>query len=173
MQMTDTTLQISVSMLALAALGVCAFLPPEPSGLATHEKVGLPPCGFLAHTGVPCPTCGATTGASLFVHGRPAAAWRTHPMGVVVACGLMLLVPAGLISAAAGWRWLDRLKRIPRPAWTALVCIFLGLCLIGWRGRVRRYLDRQKTSHRAAPRPPAVIASGAKQSRRSNAIERN
>jgi hypothetical protein len=144
MQMSDTTLQISVSMLAVAALGVCVFLPPESSGLATHEKVGLPRCGFLAHTGVPCPTCGATTAASLFVHGHPARAWRTHPMGVVTVCALMVLVPTGLLSAAAGCRWTHRLRRIPLPAWTALVCIFLGLCLIGWRGRVRRYLDRKE-----------------------------
>lgn len=150
MELTDANLQVSVSLLALAAVGVCMLLQPNPAGLATHERTGLPRCGFLAHTGLPCPTCGATTSASLFVRGRPVRAWRTHPMGAFLACLLILLIPAGFLSAAARCRWLPWLRRITLPIWTALFCVFLALCLVGWRGRVESYLNGKNGTGRPA-----------------------
>ena len=44
-----------------AVLVVAALLTPSPIGHSTHTQLGLPPCGFLVMTGLPCPGCGMTT----------------------------------------------------------------------------------------------------------------
>src|SRR4051812_30504606 len=53
-----------------AMLGVGLYLRPNVSGTGTHQQLGLPPCGWLAVTGCPCPMCGCTTAVSHFVHGQ-------------------------------------------------------------------------------------------------------
>jgi hypothetical protein len=65
---------------------------------------------------------------------------------------LALLVPFSLISAACGWRWTLRLQRIGLPGWTALVCLLLGLMLVGWRGRAERFVAQQRIAG-----PPARV----------------
>jgi hypothetical protein len=90
-----------------AILAVAISLPPSSTGIGTHTSVGLPPCGFLESTGIPCPTCGMTTAFSLMAHGRPLAAFRAQPAGAL----LFLLT---LASVLVGWRtaWTGRLPRI-------------------------------------------------------------
>ena len=55
----------------LAALAVSVWLAPRPAGFGTHRALGLPPCGFLAQTGYPCPSCGMTTAFAAMAHGHP------------------------------------------------------------------------------------------------------
>ncbi|RMG03430.1 MAG: DUF2752 domain-containing protein, partial [Planctomycetota bacterium] len=42
-------------------LVIAAVLRPSPTGLGTHQQLGLPPCTFRAMFGSRCPTCGMTT----------------------------------------------------------------------------------------------------------------
>src|SRR5689334_8979719 len=53
-----------------AILITAARLHPDAHQYGTHEQLGLPPCGFLVMTGLPCPTCGMTTAFAYATHGR-------------------------------------------------------------------------------------------------------
>ena len=165
----ERIMQLYVACGALAVLTVCALAGPDPDGLGTHSRLLLPRCAYLERTGRPCVACGGVTAACWFARGHPVIALRTHPAGFAVACVLAFSIPLSLISALARWRWSAHLRRVRAPVWTALVCAFLGLLLIGWPGRVERYLslqrefggaDVQKTAFRApVPSHAAVHAS--------------
>lgn len=107
-QIWKTRLGAGALAIAVTAILVVALvLTPSPSGMGTHMAMGLPPCGFLESTGLPCPTCGMTTAFSLMAHGRPLAAFRAQPAGA-----LLFIVALGAMVAA--WRavWTGRLPRI-------------------------------------------------------------
>ena len=48
-----------------------------------------PRCLFLAVTGFPCVTCGATRSAIAFLHGDFSSALRWNPLAFVALCGLI------------------------------------------------------------------------------------
>ena len=48
-----------------------------------------PQCPFLAVTGLPCVTCGATRSAIAFLHGDFLSALRWNPLAFVALCGLV------------------------------------------------------------------------------------
>lgn len=101
------TFAAALALAATSLLTVAVALPPSRSGVGTHTALGLPPCGFLESTGLPCPTCGMTTAFSLMAHGHPLAALRVQPAGAV----LFVLVLGTMLAA---WRavWTGRLPRI-------------------------------------------------------------
>ncbi len=86
----------------LGLLGVGMALAPSPTGAGTHCQLGLPPCGMLETTGLPCPTCGVTTAFSLAAHGRLAEALPTQPFGFAVF--LLAAVGAGGLALALATR---------------------------------------------------------------------
>jgi len=65
----------------LAMLAVAVWLAPKPAGYGTHRELGLPPCGFLAQTGYPCPSCGMTTSFADMAHGHPVDAFLASRSG--------------------------------------------------------------------------------------------
>jgi hypothetical protein len=97
-------------LLFLAAAGVAtmlfiaARLTPDPHGYGTHQKLGLPPCTFLAIFRRPCPSCGMTTAWAHVVRGQLASACRANAGGAILAIVAMLAVPAMLLAAVTG-RW--------------------------------------------------------------------
>lgn len=100
-----------ISLGLLAVLAVAASVAPDPRGFGTHERLGMQSCGFLLRTGIPCPTCGATTAFAHFVRGQWLASFRTQPLGF----GLALASAAGFWGAgyvAATGRPAHRLLRI-------------------------------------------------------------
>lgn len=72
-----------------AALILSLVLSPDARGYGTHEQLGLPPCGFLASFGMPCPFCGATTSVCLVMRGRFIAALRAQPIGLFVTAAIL------------------------------------------------------------------------------------
>lgn len=90
--------RIGAAVIALACLSVlviAAGLRPDPRGEGTHTQLGLPPCGWAARFGKPCPTCGMTTA---FAHAAHVGFWqgfKTQPMGLILA----LLTAAGFWGA--------------------------------------------------------------------------
>jgi hypothetical protein len=61
------------------ALGVLAF------GLGLQ----WPRCPFLAITGFPCLTCGATRATMAFFHGNLSLAWWWNPLALLALCGVV------------------------------------------------------------------------------------
>lgn len=99
----------------LAAGGVlflALWLSPNPSGIGTHQQLGLPACNWVANFDLPCPTCGMTTSFSHAVRGEFLGSIRAQPAGfllsILTACTLLI----GLYVMATGSRVgsvLDRL----------------------------------------------------------------
>src|SRR5262245_51964637 len=95
-------------VLGLAAVFAVAFWlnPYRPDGsarrMATHQQLGLPPCSFVAATGVPCPACGMTTSFSLLAHADVVGSLRANWVGTLLAGFCMLVIPWAAISAARG-----------------------------------------------------------------------
>src|ERR1043165_4258328 len=61
-------------------------------GAAVWLSLGLPMlrCPFLAVTGYPCLTCGATRCAIALGHGNFSAAWLWNPLALVSLCAVAL-----------------------------------------------------------------------------------
>ena len=79
-----------------------AALDPDPSGMGTHQQLGLTPCPWLLAYGLPCPTCGMTTAVSSAAHGEILASFRVHPAGAVLAICMAATMWAALHAAATG-----------------------------------------------------------------------
>jgi len=120
-----------VAASCLLALGV--WFTPSPRGLGTHQQLGLPGCGFLARTGVPCVTCGVTTSFTYASHGRMFRSLGTQPLGTVLGVfTAMVWLVSGYalvvgISLGPLGRWLWR----PTQFWAVAV-----LVLVAWAYKI-------------------------------------
>lgn len=81
-----------------AAIATGWHLKPDPRGHSTHEQLGLTPCGFYLTTGLPCPTCGATTAFAWVIHGHPWMGLKTHPFGAISAFATVALLGMSLVG---------------------------------------------------------------------------
>ena len=86
---------------ALVVLGLSRALSPSPSGVGTHEQLGLPPCGLLLWLGLPCPACGLTTAFAHLAHFELEASLAANPIGLPLFLATLLFVP---LAAHALWR---------------------------------------------------------------------
>jgi hypothetical protein len=102
--------------MCFAMMGLARYLNPDPSGVGTHQQLGLPPCGWEATLHLPCPTCGCTTAVSFFAHAHPLKSLLTQPFGFTVALLATVLLPLtfwGMITGrwkgpstfTLGWYW--------------------------------------------------------------------
>ncbi|MEE9296096.1 MAG: DUF2752 domain-containing protein [Phycisphaerae bacterium] len=103
---------------------VAARLTPDPSGTGTHRQLGFQPCTVLAATGYPCPTCGMTTAFAHTVHGQWADAFRSQPMGLLLAVAAIICVGAAGATLVTGRHWRFNWYRIS-PLKTAVVILLL------------------------------------------------
>lgn len=119
----------TICAIATAVLVVAWWLTPDVSGMQTHRQLGLPPCGFMVTTGLPCATCGMTTAFSHAAHGQLWAAFRTQPAGAVLA---MLTAAASLVSA---WAAATGMSLAPLGRWLwrpTIVWSLGGLLIAAW-----------------------------------------
>jgi Protein of unknown function (DUF2752) len=120
------------SLLALACLSWLALgasLLPHPSGMGTHRQLGLPPCGWLASFGRPCPTCGMTTAFSHTSRGEVVSGFFVQPFATALAVGVSIGFWAFLHGALTG-------SVVPRvyafllsPKW---VWVMVGFLALAW-----------------------------------------
>jgi len=87
-----------VFAISAAVLGVALGLTPSHRGVGTHTAMGLPACGMLETTGIPCMTCGMTTSFSYAAHGNLVASVLTQPAGALLA---LLTAMAAVLSGYA------------------------------------------------------------------------
>jgi hypothetical protein len=117
----------AVALMGLLALAV--WLEPSPTGIGTHQQLGLPPCTFRVLFGRPCPTCGMTTSWAYLVRGNVVGAFRANAGGVLL--GILALAAAPWLLGSA-WRgsWIG-----VSPNGSAAACIattILAVTLIEW-----------------------------------------
>ncbi len=76
---------LSILLAALMLLlGVAAWLQPNPSGMGTHQQLGLPPCTSVSLLGIRCPACGMTTSWAWMIRGRIDRAIGCNIGGVIL-----------------------------------------------------------------------------------------
>lgn len=122
---------------AAAAAGVLLFiaagLAPNGRHLGTHRQLGLPPCGFVTMTGLPCPTCGMTTAFAYTVHGQFVEAIRSQPVGFLLATATAGLGIVAALAALTGRRPVVNWYRV-NP--TSLVWWVAGLAVASWAAKI-------------------------------------
>ncbi len=124
---------IAVASAAAAVLGIARLLAPAPGGLGTHVALGLPPCGFLRWSGLPCPTCGLTTSFAELAHLELARSLRAHPLGWPLFALTVLSVPLGVCGALHPERLTAALARVRPERWALMFALAL---LTTWIARL-------------------------------------
>ena len=116
-----------VAAAAIGLLIVASRLTPSDRHMGTHRQLGLPPCGFVAMTGLPCPTCGMTTAFACVTHGSFLAALRAQVAGTCLAIFTAVAGVAAACCVVTG--------RYPTLNWyrvdAARLVYWLALMLVG------------------------------------------
>ncbi len=118
-----------LTVAAVALLVIAARLGPDGRHMGTHRQLGLPPCGFLVMTSLPCPTCGMTTAFAYTVRGQFIEAIRSQAAGFVLALGTAALSVIALVATVTGRRPAINWYRI---APLRLVGVVTGLLVGAW-----------------------------------------
>ncbi len=123
---------LGVSLACLSVLLIAVRLTPSPDGLGSHRALGLPACGFLIRTGLPCPSCGMTTSFCWMVRGNLAASFYVQPMGAVLAILCGMTVWAGAYIALSGQPAYLLLSFLP-PKYHLIPLLGFALAAWGWK----------------------------------------
>lgn len=132
--------RIGAAFLAAAALAVlitAGLIHPDASGMGTHRQLGLPPCGWLASTGYPCPTCGMTTSFSAAANAQPVASFIAQPFGAFFALATATFFWGALHVALFGSNLGRAFERLlaPRYLWPTAAFFLLAWAYKCWRVR--------------------------------------
>ncbi|MCX5660912.1 MAG: DUF2752 domain-containing protein [Planctomycetota bacterium] len=108
-------------------LAVASRLTPDARGMRTHEQLGLPPCGFAAVSGYPCPTCGMTTAFAHAAHGQIVDAVVAQPFGGLLAIASACAVLIGAYALVTDLPLAPLFRPANRMAFLyLLLALFLG-----------------------------------------------
>jgi hypothetical protein len=91
-----------LGLVLLALLLTARWLTPSPSGLGTHQGLGLPECTARMVFDVRCPACGMTTSWAHLTRGSLVRALQTNVGGVLLGLVAIATVPWSLWSAWKG-----------------------------------------------------------------------
>lgn len=116
----------------IAVIGVLItawVLDADPSGVGTHQQLGLPECGFIPLFGGPCPSCGFTTTFALAADGHVIAAFVNQPFGFLMFLAAVSSVPLAAIAVSKRVSWLEATDRWH---WGKIVAGTIALWLLCW-----------------------------------------
>lgn len=126
-------LSFACGLFLLGLLLLAGRLEPSPSGLGTHQQLGLPPCSSILIWGIPCPSCGMTTSWSLALRGELAAAATANFGGLLLIIIAIFYLPAScyffLTGKVSSGQWFSKLLA------TCLITAFLTT-LLQWVIRI-------------------------------------
>jgi Protein of unknown function (DUF2752) len=102
-------------------------------GGAVWLGLGLPGlrCPFLAVTGYPCLTCGATRCTIALLHGNVSLAWSWNPLAFVALCGVALFDLYAAMVLLTRWPRL-RIVEWTRAEKNAVRIAVLVLIVVNW-----------------------------------------
>jgi hypothetical protein len=129
----DRLLWLALGCGAVSVLAVARLLSPDPRGFGTHLQLGLPACGFLTLTGLPCPACGLTTCFAHLVRGQLALALRANAFGVVLFACVLGSLSLAVWASARNRAFFETFARMHVER------VSLGLVIVGllhWFARV-------------------------------------
>lgn len=112
---------------SLSVLLLSAWLHPSANGMGTHEELGLPACGLLQATGVPCATCGMTTSFALAAHGQLIDSFINQPGGAVLAVLTAMVVVGSLFTLITGVSLWVMVSGLFRPSVFIWAGVFFAL----------------------------------------------
>jgi len=95
---------LALMLLPLSLLATAGQLEPSPTGLGTHQQLGLPPCTMRMLVGIRCPGCGMTTSWSHFTHGQ----WR-QSLSANLGGFLLAIYSLGFASVCGRVVWTGRM----------------------------------------------------------------
>ena len=126
---------LAIGIMLVAVFALAVWLNPynadgTPRNMATHTKLGLPPCNFVELTGKPCPSCGMTTSFALLVRGDVGNSLNANWVGALLAATWAGLLVWCFASAAA-----NRLFLIPDGRGETIITVFVGGFLVLMVGR--------------------------------------
>ena len=120
--------------LGLAVLLVtAASLSPDPSGMGTHQQLGLRQCLMRQVVGIRCPSCGMTTSWAHMTRGNIVAAFKANCGGALLAVLAAISVPPLVVSAALG-KWWPVNPNLKVAA--TLAATVVGVTLLDWGYRL-------------------------------------
>lgn len=122
----------------LVVLVLAAGITPSASGMGSHTRLGLQPCGFLKRTGLPCLSCGYTTSFAWFARGNVAASAYVQPAGALAAFMAAGAVWIGFYVAITGRPAHRLLLLVPGRVW---LIGLLGFAVLAWGWKVWIHLE--------------------------------
>lgn len=126
---------------ATTLIGLSAWLTPDPSGIGTHQQLGLSACAILETSGVPCPMCGMTTTFSLMAHFSPLQALQNQPFGVVLFALTVLGAVVGASEMVKPGKILPGMIRWTIVRDRALAGLLLGALIAAWLYKIALIRD--------------------------------
>ncbi len=124
--------RLLAAVLAVGLMGLlatAAVVGPDPRGLGTHQRLGLPPCTFRMLFGRPCPACGMTTAWACLMQGQLIGALRANVGGTLLGVLALIGTPWVLVSTIRG-RWLGSGPNRAAAAWVTLAIVLV--MLVDW-----------------------------------------
>ena len=107
----------SLAVGGVAVLVAASLLEPDARGYGTHTQLGLPPCGFLTLTGLPCPGCGLTTAFAHGVRGDWWLAGASNPLGLALFLLVVGAIPVSILALCRGWTFTLVSERLSLHRW--------------------------------------------------------
>jgi hypothetical protein len=112
---------------SLGLLVTSAILSPSSAGTGTHKQLGLPSCGMLESTGIPCATCGMTTAFAYAADGRLIKSFSTQPAGALLAIIVATMVVGSGFTLLTGASMSQMFLPFLRPRPLIVFGVFLAL----------------------------------------------
>lgn len=132
MRVAQRALWCCLALAGVIALVIAAMLEPDARGYGTHTQLGLPPCGFLALTGSPCPGCGLTTAFAHAVRGDWLLAVGANPFGLALFVAVCACTALSVLAALRGWSFDAVFERFAVGPWALAVA---GCAVALWVAR--------------------------------------
>jgi hypothetical protein len=126
---TDKSVAVALLAIACTVIVVALRLKPAASGFGTHTQLGLPPCGFLLVTHLPCPSCGLTTCFAYAVRFQFWKAFLANPFGLLAFFGTVSLIPATIFSL---WRRVSFTRITESARFTKAVYVGTACYFTSW-----------------------------------------